>query len=765
LAYSRLNMKKLILPLFLISFITMAAYFPSTNLTQGGNNLSTTNPLPNQLSDGTSFYKALTDTELRATPLPVSGTFWQATQPASQSGTWTTGRTWSLLNTTDSVNVGNFPTSFNIGNFPTSQEVTGTFWQATQPISVATIPTHAVTQSGTWDVRNITGTVSLPTDAATSALQNTQETTLNAIQTALSGLATSTGQVTELSSLESLVTNTTGIATTANQAITNASLSSIDAKLTSPLAVSFSGGGLATSSQIATTNATLSAIATNTQGFAPATTMTGALGELIFGSVTTTAPTYTTATQNSLSLTTAGALRVDASATTQPISNASLTTIATNSGTQATAANQTSIIGAKTAGTAAASSMLGGGVYLTTPPTMTNNQQAALQMNVNGALKVDASAAGITIAGVATTANQATEIASLSSLVTNSGVGNGSLSTIYSNQTNGLQKTQFVDSTGAIVGSTNANGVIGMNVALSGTNFIASTLNSTAAQLAAAATFTGTIETILSQQSISLNVTSDQPGTLTLHQYSDAAGTFELPPIVITHLAGVGINKAVTINGSYIKLTYQNTGASTTTTFNMATYYGILPATTELGNGPVAVNEIAGVATSPLVKGTQGTNGFTVQALHDAGRNKVHYFMAVPIITTATDTLVSLTGYTDAAGAVAATTTPAVITTGKKFRLTGITIAYINVTAEVSGEVNLRVNNGGVVAITSPVVESWETGNNGRGTAGEAFAYNIPLDMEFNAGSGLGISIIGRSTTMAAAAGGYVKVSLTGYEY
>jgi hypothetical protein len=29
--------------------------------------------------------------------------------PVSQSGAWTTGRTWSLLNTTDSVNIGNFP--------------------------------------------------------------------------------------------------------------------------------------------------------------------------------------------------------------------------------------------------------------------------------------------------------------------------------------------------------------------------------------------------------------------------------------------------------------------------------------------------------------------------------------------------------------------------------------------------------------------------------------------------------------------------------
>jgi hypothetical protein len=59
--------------------------------------------------------------------------------------------------------------------------VTGTFWQATQPVSVATIPSHDVTnagtfavqaaQSGTWNVTNISGTVSLPTGAATAAKQ------------------------------------------------------------------------------------------------------------------------------------------------------------------------------------------------------------------------------------------------------------------------------------------------------------------------------------------------------------------------------------------------------------------------------------------------------------------------------------------------------------------------------------------------------------------------------------------------------------------
>jgi hypothetical protein len=93
--------------------------------------------------------------------LPVSGTFWQTTQPVS-----------------------------------------GTFWQTTQPISAASLPlptgastaaglsainttlgspfqaggsigntSFAATQSGSWSLVNISGTVSLPTGAATSANQ------------------------------------------------------------------------------------------------------------------------------------------------------------------------------------------------------------------------------------------------------------------------------------------------------------------------------------------------------------------------------------------------------------------------------------------------------------------------------------------------------------------------------------------------------------------------------------------------------------------
>ena len=75
----------------------------------------------------------------------------------------------------------------------------------------------------------------------------------------------------------------------------------------------------------------------------------------------------------------------------------------TSSTSDATAANQTSVIGTKAAGTAAASALLTGGVYNSTPPTVTNGQQVALQLSAAGRLLVDAS---ITGGGDATAANQ-----------------------------------------------------------------------------------------------------------------------------------------------------------------------------------------------------------------------------------------------------------------------------------------------------------------------------------------------------------------------
>jgi hypothetical protein len=67
----------------------------------------------------------------------------------------------------------------------------------------------------------------------------------------------------------------------------------------------------------------------------------------------------------------------------------SLSTIATNSGTQATAANQSSVIGTKAAGTAATNSVLTGVVFNTSLPTLTTGQQAALQADSSARLIVN----------------------------------------------------------------------------------------------------------------------------------------------------------------------------------------------------------------------------------------------------------------------------------------------------------------------------------------------------------------------------------------
>ena len=103
-----------------------------------------------------------------------------------------------------------------------------------------------------------------------------------------------------------------------------------------------------------------------------------------------------------------------------------------------------------------------------------------------------------------------------------------------------------------------------------------STINSSTAQLIASATFgtSANAEAIINEQIVSVNMTSDQPITLVIHQCIDAACTFSLPTFTRTVAASQGLNEAWAINGNYVWISAQNTGSSTTTTFNLNTYYG-----------------------------------------------------------------------------------------------------------------------------------------------------------------------------------------------
>jgi hypothetical protein len=82
---------------------------------------------------------------------------------ATQSGSWSFNLASSVP-----LQISNFPSSFAVSNFPASQAVTGTFWQATQPVSVAaTVQVGDAGQSLTVDSPQIPATLG-PKTAATS---------------------------------------------------------------------------------------------------------------------------------------------------------------------------------------------------------------------------------------------------------------------------------------------------------------------------------------------------------------------------------------------------------------------------------------------------------------------------------------------------------------------------------------------------------------------------------------------------------------------
>jgi hypothetical protein len=119
---------------------------------------------------------------------------------------------------------------------------------------------------------------------------------------------------------------------------------------------------------------------------AQGSTTSGEKGPLIQGAVTTAAPTYTTAQTSPLSLTTAGALRVDGSGATQPVSG----TVTANAGTgnftvvQSTASN----LNATVQGTTAAGS--GSATNLVT----VQGNASGTPIPVTGSVVVDKSSTG-----------------------------------------------------------------------------------------------------------------------------------------------------------------------------------------------------------------------------------------------------------------------------------------------------------------------------------------------------------------------------------
>ena len=169
------------------------------------------------------------------------------------------------------------------------------------------------------------------------------------------------------------------------------------------------------------------------------------------------------------------------------------------------------------------------------------------------------------------------------------------------------------------------------------------------------------------------------------------------------------------------------------------------------------------VTQAALTKGTQGANGLSVQALSDAGRNQSTLFMAASVAGTNAEVMQSLTGYKGGA-AVGATVTPAVVTAGKIYRVTNISMSYQSLAGAGAIQFRLRANLTGVGVVTSPLVMNWTLGSEAA-VAGVVTTLVLDDSWEFAAGTGLAVGMIGLNTVGAAAAAGFATINISGYEY
>ena len=179
--------------------------------------------------------------------------------------------------------------------------VTGTFWQATQPVSLTST--------------TITGSVAV-TGPLTDTLLRASAVPVSLASTTITGTVTIAGALTanqsvnvsQLNGVTALMGN--GVTGTGSLRVTIAS----DNTAFSVNAVQSGAYNITNVSGTVSLPTGASTAALQPTNAAAASTTAGQSGHVILGAVTTAAPTYTTGQSNFLSLTTAGALRVDTGA-------------------------------------------------------------------------------------------------------------------------------------------------------------------------------------------------------------------------------------------------------------------------------------------------------------------------------------------------------------------------------------------------------------------------------------------------------------------
>lgn len=263
----------------------------------------------------------------------VTGTFFQATQPISASSLpLPAGASTSALQTTGNTSVASIDTKTpSLGQAAAINSV---------PVVLPTIQITALTPPTTVTVTQATAS-NLNANVSGTVTSNIGTTNGLALDATLTG-GTQQSKITDGTNVASVkAASTAAVATDKALVVAISPNNSVAVtgtffQATQPISgtvtvTQATGTNLHTvidsgtiTANIGTTNGLALDTSVNGVLVAQASTTSGEKGPLVQGAVTTGAPTYTTAQTNPLSLNTSGGLRVDGSGSTQPISAASL---------------------------------------------------------------------------------------------------------------------------------------------------------------------------------------------------------------------------------------------------------------------------------------------------------------------------------------------------------------------------------------------------------------------------------------------------------
>ena len=178
--------------------------------------------------------------------------------------------------------------------------------------------------------------------------------------------------------------------------------------------------------------------------------------------------------------------------------------------------------------------------------------------------------------------------------------------------------------------------------------------------------------------------------------------------------------------------------------------------------GKVQIDATLNTVNGPtLTKGTQGSVGFSTQDLKAAGRAIVNAATAIAGVTCVTaEALLALNISRD--GAATASATSHAVTSGKRWRITGLIASVRSSSAAVlSGRVALRMNPSGAATATSPVIAIASMTQQAAALteAGDTCVLTFPDGIEVSGTMQVGLSQVCSAIT------GVVYASLIGHEY